>query len=126
MRAATDSAGTLDSRLITVTGFTLLGSAGPDLGRVVIICCAADAQLARVRLGGLAATTAASYPEDTWLRPEGYGATWKLNSCKLFRADVKNHERDEGRPAREHLRLLKSSQRISERARNHGSGPACR
>ena len=71
MRAATDSAGTLDSRLITVTGFTLRGSAGPDLGRVVIVCCAADAQLARIHLGGSAAATAASYPEDTWLRVEG-------------------------------------------------------
>jgi uncharacterized repeat protein (TIGR03943 family) len=71
MRAATDSAGTLDSRLITVTGFTLHGSAGPDLGRVVIVCCAADAQLARIHLGGSAAATAASYPEDTWLRVEG-------------------------------------------------------
>lgn len=71
MRAATDSAGTLDDRLITVTGFTLRGSAGPDLGRVVIVCCAADAQLARIHLAGPDAGTAASYPEDTWLRVEG-------------------------------------------------------
>ena len=71
MRAATDSAGTLDGRLITVTGLSLLGSAGPDLGRVVIVCCAADAQLARIRLGGPAAATAASYPENTWPRVEG-------------------------------------------------------
>jgi uncharacterized repeat protein (TIGR03943 family) len=71
MRAATDSAGTLDGRPITVTGFTLRGSAGQDLGRVVIVCCAADAQLARIHLGGPAAALAASYPEDTWLRVEG-------------------------------------------------------
>jgi uncharacterized membrane protein YcgQ (UPF0703/DUF1980 family) len=71
IRAATDSAGTLDRRLITVTGFTLHGSAGPDLGRVVIVCCAADARLARLHLGGSAAATAASYPEDTWLRAKG-------------------------------------------------------
>ncbi|MBV8930553.1 MAG: DUF1980 domain-containing protein, partial [Mycobacteriaceae bacterium] len=32
MRAATDSAGTLDNRLITVTGFTMKG--GAELGRV--------------------------------------------------------------------------------------------
>jgi uncharacterized repeat protein (TIGR03943 family) len=68
MRAAADSAGTLDNRLITVTGFTLDGPAGTDLGRVVIVCCAADAQLARIHLAGPAAAAAASYPEDTWLR----------------------------------------------------------
>jgi uncharacterized repeat protein (TIGR03943 family) len=68
MRAATDSAGTLDNRLITVTGFTMKGGAGPELGRVVIICCAADAQLARVRLSG---PGLADYPDDTWLRIEG-------------------------------------------------------
>jgi uncharacterized repeat protein (TIGR03943 family) len=71
MRAATDSAGTLDNRLISVTGFTMTGDGGTDLGRVVIICCAADAQLARIHLTGPAAATAASYPEDTWLRVEG-------------------------------------------------------
>ncbi len=71
MRAATDSTGTLDNRLITVTGFTLSGQAGTDLGRVVIVCCAADAQLARIQLAGPAAAAAASYPEDTWLRIEG-------------------------------------------------------
>jgi uncharacterized repeat protein (TIGR03943 family) len=72
MRAATDSAGTLDGRLITVTGFTMSGSGGgPDLGQVVIVCCAADAQLARIHLAGSGAATAASYPQDTWLRVEG-------------------------------------------------------
>ena len=71
MRAATDSAGTLDNRLITVTGFTMKGAGGPELGRVVIICCAADAQLARLRLTGPPASAAADYPEDTWLRVEG-------------------------------------------------------
>ena len=44
MRAATDSARTLDNRLITVTGFTMPGDGDMDLGRVVIICCAAEAQ----------------------------------------------------------------------------------
>jgi uncharacterized repeat protein (TIGR03943 family) len=68
MRAATDSAGTLNNRLITVTGFTMKGQDGPELGRVVIICCAADAQLARLRLAGAAV---AGYPDDTWLNVEG-------------------------------------------------------
>ena len=71
MRAAADSAGTLDNRLITVTGFTIKGKTGADLGRVVIICCAADAQLARLHLSGPVASTAADYPDDTWLRIEG-------------------------------------------------------
>jgi uncharacterized membrane protein YcgQ (UPF0703/DUF1980 family) len=44
---------------------------GVDLGRVVIVCCAADAQLARVHLTGAGAAGAANYPDDTWLRVEG-------------------------------------------------------
>jgi uncharacterized repeat protein (TIGR03943 family) len=68
MRAAADSAKSLDGRLITITGFTLRYPEGIDLGRVVIVCCAADAQLARVHLSGPAV---AEYPEDTWLRIEG-------------------------------------------------------
>lgn len=68
MRAAADSAGTLDDRMITVVGFTMKDGGAVDLGRVVIICCAADAQLARVRLTG---QDLADYPDDTWLRVEG-------------------------------------------------------
>ena len=71
MRVAQDSAGTLDGRLITVRGFTMRDGDRVDLARVVIICCAADAQLARIRLGGPAAAQAAAYPEDSWLRVEG-------------------------------------------------------
>ncbi len=52
IRAAQDTAGTLNDRLITVIGFTLPETDGVDLGRVVIICCAADAQLARIHLRG--------------------------------------------------------------------------
>ncbi|MGX9788329.1 TIGR03943 family putative permease subunit [Mycobacterium sp. MMS18-G62] len=71
MRAATDSANSLDGRLITVTGFTLKYPASTDLGRVVIVCCAADAQLARIHLSGPAVAEVAGYPEDTWLQVEG-------------------------------------------------------
>jgi uncharacterized repeat protein (TIGR03943 family) len=71
MRAAADSANSLGGRLITVAGFTLRYREGTDLGRVVIVCCAADAQLARVHLSGPAAAEAAGYPEDTWLQLEG-------------------------------------------------------
>lgn len=71
VRVNRDSANTLDGRLITVTGFTIKENDGIDLGRVVIICCAADGQLARLHLGGPAAAIAATYPEETWLRVEG-------------------------------------------------------
>lgn len=71
MRAAADSTNSLDRRLITLTGFSLRYPEGTDLGRVVIVCCAADAQLARVHLSGPALVQAATYPEDTWLRVEG-------------------------------------------------------
>jgi putative membrane protein len=71
MRAAADSANTLDNRLITVTGFTLHYPEGTDLGRVVIVCCAADAQLARIHLSGPAVTEVASTPEDTWFELTG-------------------------------------------------------
>lgn len=71
IRAAQDSAGTLDNRLVTVIGFTLPSDDGVDLARVMLICCAADAQLARVHLGGPEAAELKSYPEQTWLKVEG-------------------------------------------------------
>lgn len=69
MRAAADSSNSLDGRLITITGFTMKYPDGTDLARVVIVCCAADAQLARIHLSGGAA---GGYPEDTWLQVEGH------------------------------------------------------
>jgi putative membrane protein len=71
MRAAADSTNSLDRRLITLAGFTVKYPEGTDLGRVVIVCCAADAQLARIHLSGAEAAEAAGYPEDTWLQVEG-------------------------------------------------------
>jgi uncharacterized repeat protein (TIGR03943 family) len=70
MRVAQDSAGTLDNRLVTVTGFVTRDDDTTYLGRVVIICCAADAQLARIRLRGppMAAT---HLTDGTWVRIEG-------------------------------------------------------
>lgn len=68
MRVAQDSAGTLDGRRISVTGFVLRADGPIELGRVVIICCAADAQLARIPLTGPAAAEAARFPDDAWLR----------------------------------------------------------
>ncbi|HEX9833947.1 MAG TPA: 50S ribosomal protein L31, partial [Mycobacterium sp.] len=58
-----DSANTLDGRLITVTGFTFKADGRTDLARVVIICCAADATLARIRLSGPAAPQISNYPD---------------------------------------------------------------
>ncbi|MET0474443.1 MAG: TIGR03943 family protein [Mycobacterium sp.] len=71
MRAAADSTNSLAGRSITLTGFTLHRPDGVDLGRVVIVCCAADAQLARVHLSGPAAAAVAGDPEDTWVRIRG-------------------------------------------------------
>jgi uncharacterized repeat protein (TIGR03943 family) len=71
MREAQDTTGSLKGRPITVTGFVLNEAQGVDLGRVVIICCAADAQLARIHLGGPAAAQAAGLPDNTWIRVEG-------------------------------------------------------
>ena len=63
MRAAAESTNSLDGRLITVTGFTK----GTDLDRVVIVCCAADAQLASIHLTG----SIGKHPDDTWLKVQG-------------------------------------------------------
>ncbi|MGB8387498.1 TIGR03943 family putative permease subunit [Mycobacterium sp.] len=71
MREAQDTTGSLTNRSITVTGFVLNEAQGVDLGRIVIICCAADAQLARIHLRGPAAGRAAGLPDNTWLRVEG-------------------------------------------------------
>ena len=71
VRVAQDSANTLDDRLVTVTGFTMTQDGRTDLARVVIMCCAADARLARIRLSGPAAPQIAAYPENTWVSVEG-------------------------------------------------------
>lgn len=72
MRAAADSTNSLDGRTITLSGFTVHGQdGGVDLGRVVIVCCAADAQLARVHLTGPGLPAAAGYADDTWLQIRG-------------------------------------------------------
>jgi uncharacterized repeat protein (TIGR03943 family) len=71
MRVSHDSTGSLTNRTITVTGFVLNEAQGVDLGRIVIICCAADAQLARIHLRGPAAAQAAGLADNTWLRVEG-------------------------------------------------------
>ena len=64
-------AGTLDGRLVTVSAFTMKDAAETDLARVVIVCCAADAQPARIHFAGAPAAVASGVPEDTWLEIEG-------------------------------------------------------
>ena len=74
MRAAQDTSGSLTNRLVTITGFVLNEPGGVDLARIVIICCAADAQLARIHLrGGIGATGGIplKFADNTWLRVEG-------------------------------------------------------
>jgi len=83
MREAQDTTGSLTNRPITVTGFVLNEAQGVDLGRIVIICCAADAQLARIHLGGPAAAQAAGLPDNTWLRVEGEVTPRQPNSAKI-------------------------------------------
>lgn len=85
IRLAQDSAATLDERLITVTGFTIRDGARTYLGRVVILCCAADAQLARIGLTGTAAAVAAALPDGTWVRVEGRAEPDELRAETVVR-----------------------------------------
>ncbi|MGY4710813.1 TIGR03943 family putative permease subunit [Mycolicibacterium sp. CBM1] len=71
MRVAVGKVGGLDGRQITVDGFTMRKGEQVDLAKIVIVCCAADAQLARFHLSGPAAQSAAGLPDNTWVRVEG-------------------------------------------------------
>lgn len=65
-----DTSGSLTNRLVTITGFVLNQRDGVDLARIVISCCAADAQLARIHLRGPASGGALRFADNTWLRVE--------------------------------------------------------
>jgi uncharacterized repeat protein (TIGR03943 family) len=68
-RAVWDSSGTLDGRQIRLIGFTVRTPDGSvDLARLVISCCAADAQPVKVRMTGDAVS---GYQSDTWLEARG-------------------------------------------------------
>ena len=71
VRSVHDSLGSLANRLVTITGFVLNERDGMDLARIVIFCCAADAQLARIHLRGPAGGGALRFADNTWLRVEG-------------------------------------------------------
>ena len=92
MRIATGPAGGLDGRNVTVTGFTIKDNDRVDLAKIVIICCAADAQLARLHLGGPAAAAAADLPENTWITVQGTipaGQTYRgTSSIPTINADT--------------------------------------
>ncbi|MGU3502302.1 TIGR03943 family putative permease subunit [Mycobacterium sp. C31M] len=70
-RVAQDSAATLLDRPVTVTGFTIRDGERTLLGRIVILCCAADAQLASAELVGPAAAAATALPDGSWVRVRG-------------------------------------------------------
>ncbi|TDZ85768.1 hypothetical protein DE4585_01087 [Mycobacteroides salmoniphilum] len=71
MRIAAGSSDTLSGRTITVTGFTFKEGEHTDLAKIVIVCCAADAQLARLHMTGPAAASASALPENTWISATG-------------------------------------------------------
>ncbi|GLE58381.1 TIGR03943 family putative permease subunit [Mycobacteroides chelonae] len=71
MRIAAGSSDTLSGRTITVTGFTFKDGERTDLAKIVIVCCAADAQLARLHMTGPAAAPASALPENTWISVTG-------------------------------------------------------
>ncbi|WP_086839650.1 TIGR03943 family putative permease subunit [Amycolatopsis kentuckyensis] len=67
-RAGWDSAGTLNGRTVSLTGFVVHTEGSTLLARLVISCCAADAFPVTVRLRGGEADHLAS---DAWIRVTG-------------------------------------------------------
>ena len=113
MRIAVGPVGGVDGRAITVTGFTMRDGDRVYLAKIVIVCCAADAQLARLHLSGPAASVAAGLPENTWVRVEGVVPPGQTYSGTDSVPDAGGVQRGAHRPARQHLRLLK--RRLSRR-----------
>ncbi|HUH72109.1 MAG TPA: TIGR03943 family protein, partial [Mycobacterium sp.] len=72
MRSANNTSGSLTNRLVTISGFVLNEPGGMDLARIVIICCAADAQLARIHLLNRDGGDGFRFADSTWLRVEGF------------------------------------------------------
>ena len=62
-RAVGDRSGSLAGRDVTLTGFVVHRGGAPELARLVITCCAADARPMVVRLTG-----APDLPSGSWLR----------------------------------------------------------
>ncbi|AEF39729.1 hypothetical protein AS9A_1277 [Hoyosella subflava DQS3-9A1] len=73
-RAAFDTTRSLSGREVTVTGFWLAASESrpePLLGRVSIICCAADARLVSVRLSDVRGTILEAANDHAWFEVRG-------------------------------------------------------
>ncbi|HEY8371739.1 MAG TPA: TIGR03943 family protein [Pseudonocardiaceae bacterium] len=71
LRSVWDDRGTLDGRVLRLTGFVVRAEDGTTyLARMAIRCCAADASPVRVRLDGPTQRIAA-FPPDTWLEVTG-------------------------------------------------------
>lgn len=71
MRIAVGPVGDVGGKRITTTGFTMHDGDRVYLAKIVIFCCAADAQLSRLQLTGPGLPVAAALPDNTWVRVEG-------------------------------------------------------
>jgi uncharacterized repeat protein (TIGR03943 family) len=66
-RALWDDKESLRGRTVLLTGFVVPGADGTwQLSRVIVSCCAADAQVVKIQVRGLAAP-----PADTWVQVTG-------------------------------------------------------
>ncbi|MBB3051482.1 putative repeat protein (TIGR03943 family) [Prauserella isguenensis] len=67
-RAGWDERQSLDGRIVRLTGFVVQTTGGPQLARLTISCCAADAFAVRT---GLTGGRADLVPSDTWVEVTG-------------------------------------------------------
>jgi hypothetical protein len=114
MRAAIDSAGTLEGRLITVTGFTMKGAAGADLARW------SSSAAPPMHIGAAAPHRSSCHDRRSLSRghlaarrrQRGHRIVATLN---IVHSDDDSNQRDADRAARQHLHLLV----LRRRTRNH-------
>lgn len=67
-RAGWDARDSLEGRTVRLTGFVVQTEGGPQLARLTMSCCAADAFAVRTTLSG---TRADLVPSDTWVEVTG-------------------------------------------------------
>lgn len=103
MRIAAGSSDTLAGRTITVTGFTFKEGARTDLAKIVIVCCAADAQLARLQMSGPAAASVSALPREHLGVGDGNRADRAELSRSFFDPRHRGHRGNPHRSAQEHL-----------------------
>ena len=109
MRAATDSAGTLEGRLITVTGFTMEGAAGADLARW------SSSAAPPMHIGAAAPHRSSCHDRRSLSRghlaarrrQRGHRIVATLN---IVHSDDDSNQRDADRAARQHLHPLSSAE----------------